>query len=50
MDRYTICLLAWFFGTDTDKVEQSEWTQEEIDKAQAYCEKMHADPIAYYGK
>ena len=50
MDWYTICLLAWFFGLETDKVQTLEWTQEEIDKAQAYCEQKHADPIAYIGK
>lgn len=50
MDWYTICLLAWFFGMDTAEVQKMEWTQEEIDKAQAYCVEKKADPIYFCGK
>lgn len=48
MDKYTICLLGWFFGMVPGDVEKRTWTQEDIDKAQAYCEKKHADPIEYW--
>ena len=48
MDKYTICLLAWFFGIEPKDVSKQVWAQEDIDKAQAYCEKKFADPIAYW--
>ncbi len=48
MDRYTACLLGWFFGMEPKDVVKKDWTQEEIDKAQAYCERKHVDPIYYW--
>jgi len=48
MDTYTICLLAWYFGMTPKDVTKRDWTQEDIDKAQAYCEKKHTDPIEYW--
>jgi len=47
MDFYTVCLLAWFYGMAPGDVEKRSWTQEEVDKAQAYCETKFADPIEY---
>ena len=47
MDFYTICLLAWYFGMAPGKVESLTWTQDEIDRAQAYCEKKMMDPVDY---
>jgi len=48
VDRYTACLLGWFFGMEPKDVVKKDWTQEEIDKAQAYCERKHVDPIYYW--
>lgn len=44
-DIYTITLLMWYFGMDAQEVRESEWTQEELDKAQECCKKRHFDPF-----
>ena len=43
LDFYTIRLLAWYFGLSFEEVKKEEWSQEEIDRAQKYCIKKHAD-------
>ena len=48
LDWYQICLLAWYFGICPNEVIEQEWSQEDIDKAQAYFEKQHIDPIEYW--
>lgn len=49
-DFYTMALLMWYFGMDAQEVRESEWTQEEIDRAQAYCTQKRFDPIDWAGE
>lgn len=50
MSEYTACLLGWFYGIEPQDVlkHEREYTQAQIDEAQAYCTKKMADPIAYW--
>lgn len=50
MDEYTVCLLGWYYGEEPQDVlkHESDYTQEQIDKAQAYCIERKADPISYW--
>lgn len=49
MDKYTVCLLGWYFGYEPkDVVKMDWWTPEDIEKAQHWCELRHIDPIEYW--
>ncbi|MBR4224262.1 MAG: hypothetical protein IKR73_05580 [Oscillospiraceae bacterium] len=49
-DTYTIALLMWYFGMDASEVRTSDWTDEEIARAQAYCKQKRFDPIDWAGE
>jgi len=48
MDNYTACLIGWFYGIEPTDAMKKSWTQEDIDRAQDYCELKRIDPVEYW--
>ena len=48
MDYYSKCAVGVFWGIEPWNVEPEDWTKEDVERAEIYCQEKMIDAIEYW--